>query len=232
MVLYSNGVYMTVFAGSAIFRIKGSAFAGSQTQLPPSSPTPRQSADSCLAAHGVIHWVIIPQYMESVDVVAMTLRSICQSPIARTSIFIVLAMEQRDSEANVKAEQLRREFACEFAGIQESYHPKNLPNDPPGKASNLAWAFKELVGHLRRADLKMDNVMLTIADADSEFSPGYFETLGTTFASTSEAVRYARIWQSPVFHIKNYHRQPGPVTVGTLFTAISELAFLSDPNAW
>ena len=31
--------------------------------------------------------------------------------------------------------------------------------------------------------------------------------------------------------MKNYHRQPSPVVVGTMFTSMQELAGLSDPNA-
>lgn len=77
----------------------------------------------------------------------------------------------------------------------------------------------------------MDSVVLTVADADSEFSAGYFEVLGTMFASASKVQRYETIWQSPVMHMKNYHRQPGPVSMGMMFTCMTELAVMSDPNA-
>lgn len=92
-------------------------------------------------------------------------------------------------------------------------HPKDLPNDPPGKASNVAYAFKQLFA----AVSDCENVVLTIADADSEFGPGYFESVSCQFASSQS--RYT-IWQSPVFHMKNYHRQPAPVVVGTMFTSM------------
>lgn len=93
------------------------------------------------------------------------------------------------------------------------FHPKDLPNDPPGKASNVAYAFKQLFA----AVSDCENVVLTIADADSEFGPGYFESVSCQFASSQS--RYT-IWQSPVFHMKNYHRQPAPVVVGTMFTSM------------
>lgn len=89
----------------------------------------------------------------------------------------------------------------------------------------MAYAFKQLCaaapGH--------ENVVLTIADADSEFGRGYFESLSCQFAAEGPGVY--KIWQSPVFHMKNYHRQPAPVVVGTMFTSMQELAGLSDPNA-
>jgi len=93
------------------------------------------------------------------------------------------------------------------------YHPGNLPNDPPGKASNVAYAFRQLYAEVSDCD----NVVLTIADADSEFGAGYFESLSCQFAASQS--RY-KIWQSPVFHMKNYHRQPAPVVVGTMFTSM------------
>ena len=92
-------------------------------------------------------------------------------------------------------------------------HPDKLPNDPAGKASNVAYAFRQLYAEVK----DYENVVLTIADADSEFGAGYFESLSCQFAASQS--RY-RIWQSPVFHMKNYHRQPAPVVVGTMFTSM------------
>ena len=39
----------------------------------------------------------------------------------------------------------------------------------------------------------------------------------------SPCIQDTRIWQSPVFHLKNYHRQPMPVVVGTMFTCMQAL---------
>jgi len=181
----------------------------------------------------VQHWVILPQYKEDIGVVAMAMRSIEQSTIAKSSISVLLGMEEREGDhAREKAETLRASFAGSFRDIMVSTHPGDLPNDPPGKASNLSWAFKRLMEHLA-ADTSTDlsKVVLTVADADSEFSDGYFEHLTRSFIEAGPERRELRIWQSPVFHLKNYHRQPMPVMVGTMFTCMNELAALCDPNA-
>lgn len=115
----------------------------------------------------------------------------------------------------VRALDTVKVLVCDAQDIKAFYHPKDLPNDPPGKASNVAYAFKQLCAEAGKSDIS--NVVLTIADADSEFGAGYFESLSCQFASTKSRFK---IWQSPVFHMKNYHRQPAPVVVGTMFTSM------------
>lgn len=154
----------------------------------------------------------------------MCLESVAQSTYAKSSIGIVLAMEEREENAQGKAKKIIQEFQHKFSDMKAFYHPGNLPNDPPGKASNVAYAFRQLYAEVSDCD----NVVLTIADADSEFGAGYFESLSCQFAASQS--RY-KIWQSPVFHMKNYHRQPAPVVVGTMFTSMQELSGLTDPNA-
>lgn len=219
-----------------------------------------QSSETDLAAgvEAVLHWVIVPQYKEDFDVMAMTLGSIARNSMAAKNIGIVLAMEQREAAAPEKAQALKDAFRGKFAEIQASYHPANLPNDPPGKASNNAFAFCWLLNHLNiDANLDEDNprrdlareqassdnpcerlgwegrqpVVLTVADADSEFPPTYFEVLAESFLAAGPQKQDLRIWQSAIFHIKNYHNQPAPVKVGTIFTGVYELSNLADPTA-
>jgi hypothetical protein len=96
----------------------------------------------------VKHWVILPQYEETVEVLSMTLRSISCSSLAASSISLVLAMEERELESVEKADILKRTFEADFAEILVTYHPSDLPDDPPGKASNLKWAYGKLLSHL------------------------------------------------------------------------------------
>jgi hypothetical protein len=122
-------------------------------------------------------------------------------------------------------------FENVFKDILVTFHPPGLPNDPPGKASNVAWAFKQLTSHLESNCVDESNVMLTVADADTDFHELYFEFLTGAHFGKSKETRHLTIWQSVVLHMTNYHRQPGPVAVGTMFTAMTELAFASDPHA-
>jgi len=216
--VFSNGVYMLLFAGRGMFELRKS-----------------QDADFSLSPEGpeeqVLHWVILPQYKEDIPILSMALQSVANSTIAKSSIGVVLAMEAREADASQKAASLTQSFEDKFRAIKTTYHPADLPNDPPGKASNTAWAFKELCRSMRSKE-EISQTIITVADADSEFSRGYFESLSSQFVEAGQEQRCKKIWQSPVFHLKNYHRMPAPVVVGTIFTAMQELAALSDPHAF
>mmetsp|Transcript_60409 Transcript_60409/g.197723 ORF Transcript_60409/g.197723 Transcript_60409/m.197723 type:complete len:848 (+) Transcript_60409:132-2675(+) len=238
--IFINGMYMAIFAGSAIVRMRlqtpvdtsASTNVAASVDAPTSAEVATALQQEQVQDGSVMHWVILPQYGEEVEIVAGALRSISQSSMAASSISIVLGMEEREGDvAHSKAAQLQADFSGQFREILVSYHPAGLPNDPPGKASNLAWAFKALLRHLVIGQHELSNVVLTVADADSEFHASYFNCLAQHFLETGDEIRYMRIWQSPVFHVKNYHRQPAPVLVGTMFTAMQELAALADPNA-
>eukprot|EP00933_Yihiella_yeosuensis_P058230 TRINITY_DN5855_c3_g1_i1.p1 TRINITY_DN5855_c3_g1~~TRINITY_DN5855_c3_g1_i1.p1 ORF type:complete len:815 (-),score=112.75 TRINITY_DN5855_c3_g1_i1:443-2887(-) len=221
--IFTNGIWMVSFGWVSMCRM-----ARSLAQDRSRRPDP----DNDIKA---LHWVIIPMWKENQEVVAMALESIAASSIAQKHISIVLAFEAREgSEGEKKAEALRNRFGKKFREIYVSYHPDNHPKEPRGKASNVSWAFNRLTEKLLSEEGgkdMMNKVILTVADADSQFSKGYFENLTDLFLQSDENVRYARIWQSPVLHVKNYHTQPSPVVVGTIFTAIAELAALSDTNA-
>jgi hypothetical protein len=221
--VFSNGVYMAFFAPFVLLRI---------------SDNTRKTAAEALEGlkadqkHEVVHWVIFPNYDEDVDVLQAAIASVARSSLACSNINIVLAMEEREGLAAAKkVKQLHGHFEGSFREILATFHPPNLPNDPPGKASNTAYAFKKLSQHLLDIGQDLSKVMLTIADADTEFHEVYFETLTRQHLETDPEKRDTTLWQSAVLHLKNYHRQPGPVLVGTMFTCMAELSFLADPNA-
>jgi len=100
----------------------------------------------------VIHWVVLPQYKESVEIVSQTLESLCRSSLSQ-QMGVLLAMEAREPEAAEKASALVEAFSGKFGDLQVCYHPDDLPQDPPGKASNCAFAFHWLLLYLE-LDLK------------------------------------------------------------------------------
>mmetsp|Transcript_68422 Transcript_68422/g.164262 ORF Transcript_68422/g.164262 Transcript_68422/m.164262 type:complete len:862 (+) Transcript_68422:110-2695(+) len=180
----------------------------------------------------VIHWIVVPNYDEDIHVLRGALDSIARSSIAKTQLCILLAMEEREKNCKAKAEQLMIEFEKEmFLLVKASYHPAGLPHDPPGKASNNAWAFKEVIELVEQYGQDPDKVVITIADADSWFHPVHFEHLSCSFLDVDPKQRQYVIWQPAIFHMRNYHRQPPPVVVSTLITSMAEGSVLSDPNS-
>mmetsp|Transcript_46783 Transcript_46783/g.74633 ORF Transcript_46783/g.74633 Transcript_46783/m.74633 type:complete len:706 (+) Transcript_46783:80-2197(+) len=221
--VFFNGLYMILFSPFALAKLSYNMGLSAAEIL---------CNVSCDEQQSVRHWVIFPNYKEDVDILAAAIASVAKSTLAEAQIGILLAMEQREGKSGEeKVEELKRQFDSRFLTIEATYHPPGLPNDPPGKASNVAYAFKWLSQHLEECGHDSAKVLLTIADADTEFHERYFEMLTSTYFENSAERRCDLIWQSPVLHLKNYHRQPGPVLVGTVFTAMSEISCLSDPNS-
>jgi len=227
MFTFINAVYLVAFAGCSVARLSASISCCSARTGGMAASTPAAPGRS-----PPMHWVVLPQYLEDVEVVSMALRSIRQSTCASSSIGIVLAMEEREPAAHDKAEELQRRFADGFSEMLIAYHPDGLPQDPSGKASNVAWAFRTLMTHLEGSRRAEQPALLTVADADSEFHAQYFERLWMEYSKASADERDLRIWQPLIFHLKNYHRQPGIVQVGSIFIAMLQLAWMSDPHVF
>jgi len=253
--MFTNGMYMVSYGFQGFKHLR-------EAEQALQASTASDFSKALEDAQSVAHWVILPQYKEDVEVISMTLHSISRNSMAK-HIGVLLAMEQREAQAPQKAEELRRAFSGQIGEIQVCYHPADLPNDPPGKASNSCFAFHWLLQYLDLdANFRQDDcrkslaqeqvariagtspvpaerlgwqgqrpVVLTVADADTEFHPKYFEGLALKYIEAAPEVRNVQIWQSPVFHVKNYHSQPALVKVGTVFTGINDLATLSDPLA-
>jgi len=84
----------------------------------------------------VRHLIFLPTYKEDANVIRDTLESLdaCTYPSKR--MVIVLAGEERDQENFRKiSEELVPAFADHFAELLVTLHPKNLPNEIPGKGS-------------------------------------------------------------------------------------------------
>eukprot|EP00450_Noctiluca_scintillans_P001214 CAMPEP_0194499040 /NCGR_PEP_ID=MMETSP0253-20130528/15477_1 /TAXON_ID=2966 /ORGANISM="Noctiluca scintillans" /LENGTH=744 /DNA_ID=CAMNT_0039340755 /DNA_START=69 /DNA_END=2303 /DNA_ORIENTATION=+ len=219
VMMFTMSSYMVSFMPFYLSEVRQNMAADPSHELDPNGE----------GAPDVEQWVILPNYKEEIDILANSIQSIAQSTIAKT-IGVVLAMEQREEGAKAKVQLLRQRFAGVFLDIMETHHPSDLPNDPPGKASNTAWAFQELQTRLEERNTDIAKVVLSVADADSEFDKTYFEKVARDFVVCGD-MKHLTLWQSPVLHLKNYHRQPSPVLVGSLFTCMLEGATLADPNA-
>jgi hypothetical protein len=97
-----------------------------------------------LAWEDVVHFVILPNYKEDIDILREAIDTLAISTIAREQMGIVLAMEARESGSREKAEELLEEYSPRFKWAMAAYHPKGLPNEMPGKASNTRWAAQRL----------------------------------------------------------------------------------------
>jgi len=92
----------------------------------------------------VNHFVIIPTYHESKELLSKTIDNIALSTIAKEQINIIVACELKENECQLKGNYLIEQYCHKFKSIQATYHPAGLFGEIPGKGSNENWAISKL----------------------------------------------------------------------------------------
>lgn len=177
----------------------------------------------------VEHFVVIPTYHESKELLAETLENISKNSIAKTQLNIIVACELREKECEQKANFLIEQFKNSFKTVMATFHPPNLPGEIPGKGSNENWALMKLQEMVTQQQLDPSKICVTISDADSVFTSTHFEYL--TYIFIREPLRHLRIWQAPMINMKNFFESPGPTKVLSMAVTIHEVACSADVDA-
>src|SRR5262249_42732854 len=150
---------------------------------------------------------------EPPEILRRTLASLAAQEVAH-QLVVVLALEEREQEAPLKARRLMREFAGRFAAFRFTLHPAGLPGEVVGKSSNENFAARETKRWLvDEQGHPLDAVTVTSCDADTVFHPRYFSCL--TYKFCTDAQRYRRFWQSPILLNNNIWQSPAPLRVGS-----------------
>lgn len=175
------------------------------------------------------HIVIIPNLNEKVEKLRLTLQALADQEWVARQIIVVLAMEAKEKEAPAKARQLQEEFRGAFAHIFYTLHPQGLPGETPGKSSNEAWAARWAKTHLvDELGYDIDRITISSCDADSVFHPRYFSSL--TYKFCTDADRYRKFWQSPMFLYNNIWEVPAPIRLVSVLSNVNFLADLMKPH--
>ena len=166
----------------------------------------------------VTHVVIIPNYKETLEKLRKTLESLSNQTFPSKRIYVVLAMEKRETEAKERAEKLMAEFGSKFGTVLASFHP-DIEGEVKGKSSNEAYggklAYRKLV---RTRMIDMDFATISSVDADSIFDPQYFAYLSFNFLTDGE--RYKKFWQSANVNYNNFWSVPAPIRIVSFFGSL------------
>ena len=77
-------------------------------------------------------------------------------------------MEQKETEAAEKAEQLISVFETAFAQIHATFHPPGVPGEIAGKSSNVAFAARHIMAlHARDDENGAMDTLITVIDGMS-----------------------------------------------------------------
>jgi len=177
----------------------------------------------------VLHVVILPNYKEDENMLLQTLEGIAESPMARSCIRVVLAMEEREGPAaEAKASRLIARMADRFADICATYHPADLPGDLVGKSSNTQWAYQRALQRYaaKVAQLDASRVFITVGDADTLWHRQYFSYIAYDGLCMPKRERQWALWQPVMLLMRNLYSCPGPNRISGYITLMYELSGL------
>ncbi len=172
------------------------------------------------------HLVFLPTYKEEVGVIRDTLERIATGAYPADRIMIVLAGEERDAERferNVAV--LRTEFEGRFLKFFSTLHPKDLPDEIPGKGSNLNWSGHQILPEIDAMGLMYEDVITSSFDVDTIIHPQYFSCLTDLYLTVPEPTKSS--YQPVPLYNNNLWESPAIVRVamfGTTFWLMTELA--------
>lgn len=175
----------------------------------------------------VNHFVVIPNYKEPIYKLEATIRAITQNDLPYKNIYLVLAFEQRESQAMEKANDLIRKYGYFFEDVICTYHPL-LPNEEEGKASNQTFACKEIEKYCTDNRINDKESLITICDADSFLPKNYFSYL--TYEFLRDKGRLHHFYWAPVLLYNNFWQLPLFVRIQATLSSIVRLAFLSQKD--
>lgn len=173
------------------------------------------------------HIVILPNYKENEDMLLETLENLGRSPLARSSLRVVLAMEEREGpEGHEKAERLVAKAEHLFAGIIAAFHPSGLPGELAGKSSNTQWAFQEALRVFTPVLERYDpsKVFITVGDADTLWHAQFLSAVTYQALEMPHEERAWSIWQPPIMLLRNLFSVPALTRVSCYGTIMFELA--------
>ncbi|MDO8424905.1 MAG: glycosyltransferase family 2 protein [bacterium] len=173
----------------------------------------------------VHHLVFLPTYTESVDVIRKTFVGLQRAHCPPGRMTVVLAGEARaGADAfHARARAIEDEFGDAF-DILITVHPTDLPDEIPGKGSNLHYAGKQALAHLAARDIRTDHVLVSAFDIDTVVHLQYFACLTWTFLSHPD--RYHTSYQPVALYNNNMWESPSFMRVaafGTTFWLLTEL---------
>lgn len=165
------------------------------------------------------HLVLVPTFKESDAILRETLDRLVRQTVPADRISVVLAFEERDSEAPARAARLTDLYARLFANWLVTMHP-DLPGEVKGKSSNMAWAARQVEQVIDAGQIEARNLLVTVCDADSRLDRQYLAALGHQVLSHPDGRLH--VYQPAILFYANHDRLPLPFrAVSSVFSLYS-----------
>ncbi|XP_013382840.1 uncharacterized protein LOC106153447 [Lingula anatina] len=147
------------------------------------------------------HLVVISCYKEPVELIARSVQTLAdQTEVGRISMLI--SFEEKTPEVQTKCDKLREIFKdAGFERLILNIHPFGLPNEIPGKCSNVNHGLRQATQVMQEelgAYFDAEKIIVTNSDADTHFHPSYIAALTSKFIK--EKTPHGVIFQAPLFY--------------------------------
>jgi cellulose synthase/poly-beta-1,6-N-acetylglucosamine synthase-like glycosyltransferase len=171
------------------------------------------------------HLIFLPTYKEGYEIVQATLMAIVACNYPKEKMMVVLAGEERDAEHFAQvAEQAKKEFGGLFFRFLATVHPKDLPNEKPGKGSNAHFAGKLAKEMIDELQIPYEKIIVSTFDIDTIAPAEYFGYLTYKYITSPDPTR--RSYQPIALYANNIWTSSAIVRVvsfGTTFWLMNEL---------
>ena len=128
------------------------------------------------------HLIFIPMYHEPIEVLRETFDSIAAAKYNHNRMIVVLAGEERKIEHfKPLAEKIVQEYGDKFYKLYVTIHPKDLPDEIPGKGSNENYAGHEVKKYIDEIGLDYSKVIVSTYDCDTKTHDQYYAYLTKTY---------------------------------------------------
>ncbi len=176
--------------------------------------------------HQYYHLIFLPTYKEPFEVIDKTFASLKAANYDKQKMILVLAGEERDKENFLKiAEAIKQKYQNVFHSLLITVHPKDLPDEIPGKGSNLNWAGHRAKEYIDKLQLDYDKIIVSAFDIDTRAHPQYFAYLTYKYLSVEKPTRTS--YQPIAVYNNNIWETPAPIRIiaySTTFWLLTDLA--------
>lgn len=173
----------------------------------------------------VRHLVFLPTYKEPVGVVRETLKNLTDAAYPSERMIVCLSGEERDrAHFEHVVDIVQKEFGSSFLKLVTTIHPSDLPDEIPGKGSNLNWAGRQMVPVIGSMGIAPEDLIVSSFDIDTQAHPQYFSCLTHAYLTVPDPTRSS--YQPIALYNNNLWDAKAPVRVamfGTTFWLMSEL---------
>ncbi|MBU1131175.1 glycosyltransferase family 2 protein [Patescibacteria group bacterium] len=173
-----------------------------------------------------LHIVFLPTFKEPLELIDKTFNALAKIDYPAKQLMIVLAGEEMDRANFLQiAEEIAKKYHNVFLKILITLHPENLPDEMPGKGSNLNYAgyqAKKIIDEMR---IPYEKVIVSSFDIDTQVYPQYFSYLTYKYLSHPKPTR-ASFQPLALYHNNIWESDPitRVVANSTTFWLLTDLA--------